>query len=50
MKEQRGVYLAMLLGALGASLLVNMMAGKGMIIAGNGVCRWRTRFLITPHP
>ena len=47
MKEQRGVYLAMLLGA---SLLVNMMAGKGIIIAGNGVCRWRTRFLITPHP
>ena len=33
-KEQRGGFLSMLLGTLGASLLGNMLAGKGVIRAG----------------
>ena len=30
-KEQKGVFLGMLLGTLGASLLENLLAGKGTI-------------------
>ena len=30
-KEQKGGFLGMLLGTLGASLLGNMLAGKGML-------------------
>ena len=35
-KEQRGGFLAMLLGTLGASLLGNMLSGKGIVRAGYG--------------
>ena len=35
-KEQRGGFLSMLLGTLGASLLGNLLAGKGMMRAGDG--------------
>ena len=35
-KEQKGGFLSMLLGTLGASLLGNMLADKGVIIAGYG--------------
>ena len=35
-KEQKGRYLGMLLGTLGASLLGNMLTGKGMLRAGYG--------------
>ena len=33
-KEQKGGFLSMLLGNLGASLLRNLLAGKGTIRAG----------------
>ena len=37
-KEQKGGFLSMLLGTLGASFLVNILAGKGIVkgIAGSG--------------
>ena len=35
-KEQKGGFLSMLLGTLGASLLVNLLTGKGIITAGSG--------------
>ena len=35
-KEQRGGFLSMLLGTLGASLLGNLLAGKGIVRAGYG--------------
>ena len=39
-KEQRGGFLSMLLGTLGASLLGNLlMGGKGIVRAGEGVVR-----------
>ena len=38
-KEQKGGFLSMLLGTLGASLLGNMLAGKGMNRAGEGIIR-----------
>ena len=38
-KEQRGGYLSMLLGTLGASLLGNLLTGKGMMRAGEGIVR-----------
>ena len=38
-KEQKGEFLSMLLGALGASLLGNMLARKGVIRAGEGTAR-----------
>ena len=34
-KEQKGGFLSMLLGTLGASLLGNILAGKGVIRAGD---------------
>ena len=36
-KEQKGGFLCMLLGTLGASLLGNILAGKGINRAGQGV-------------
>ena len=33
-KKQKGGFLGMLLGTLGASLLGNMLAGKGIVRAG----------------
>ena len=39
-KEQKGAFLSMLLGILGASLLGNLLTGgKGMMHAGNGIVR-----------
>ena len=35
-KEQKGGFLRMLLGTLGASLLGNILAGKGIVRAGSG--------------
>ena len=38
-KEQKGGFLSMLLGALGASLLENRLTGKGIKRAGEGIER-----------
>ena len=38
-KEQKGGFLSMLLGTLGASLLGNILAGKGVKKAGEGTIR-----------
>ena len=38
-KEQRGGFLSMLLGTLGASLLGNLLTGKRMMRAGKGIVR-----------
>ena len=38
-KEQRGGFLSMLLGTLGASLLGNLLSGKGSVTAGAGFLR-----------
>ena len=35
-KEQKGGFLSMLLSTLGASLLGNLLTGKGIYIAGKG--------------
>ena len=35
-REQKGGFLSMLLGTLGASLLGNLLAGKGIVRAGTG--------------
>ena len=37
-KEQRGGFLSMLFGTLGASLLGNLLTGKGIVRAGSGRC------------
>ena len=38
-KEQRGGFLSMLLGTLGTSLLGNLLTGKSMMRAGDGIVR-----------
>ena len=38
-KEQRGGFLSMLLGTLGASILGNLLTGKGIMRAGDGIVR-----------
>ena len=38
-KEQKGRFLSMLLGTLGASLLGNFLTGRGINRAGEGVLR-----------
>ena len=38
-KEQKGGFLSMLLGTLGASLLENLLAGKGISRAREGIVR-----------
>ena len=38
-KEQKGGFLSMLLGTLGASLLGNILAGKGINRVGEGVAK-----------
>ena len=38
-KVQRGGFLSMLPGTLGASLLGNLLSGKGMMRAGEGIVR-----------
>ena len=35
-KEQKGEFLSMLLGTLGASLLGNLLSGKGTVRVGSG--------------
>ena len=35
-KERKGGFLSMLLGSLGASLLGNLLSGKGIVKAGSG--------------
>ena len=35
-KEQKGGFLSMLLGTLGASLLRDLLAGRGIVRAGSG--------------
>ena len=48
-KEQRGGFLSMLLGTLGASLLGNLLTGgKGVIRAGEG--KKKSNLLIPLHP
>ena len=52
-KEQKGGFLSMLLGTLGASLLANLLTGKGIERAGTGnhsLNKKRMGFLILPHP
>ena len=56
-KEQRGGFLSILLGALGASLLGNLLTGgKGIVRAGEGVIRAgegvkkKLNFLLPFHP
>ena len=54
-KEQRGRFLSMLLGTLGASLLGNLLSGKGIVRADDGIVRAgegsgskkKTKFTIT---
>ena len=38
-KEQKGGFLSMLLGTLGASLFGNLLTGKGFARAGEGTIR-----------
>ena len=40
-KKQRGRFLGMLLGTLGASLLGNMLSGKGIVKARYGKKEWK---------
>ena len=60
-KEEKGGFLSMLLGILGASLLRNILAGKGINRAGEGIVRagygnkkgkkkQPNGFLMSPHP
>ena len=42
-KEQKGGFLSMLMGTLGASLLENLLTGKGIVRAGSG-CRFLNSF------
>ena len=38
-KEEKGGFLSMLLGTLGASLLWNLLTGKGVFHVGKGIYR-----------
>ena len=54
-KEQKRGFLSMLLGTLGASLLGNLLTGKGTVRAGEGTVRAgegikKKKALIPPHP
>ena len=50
-KEQRGGFLSMLLGTLGASLLGNLLTdGKGVIRAGEGIKKNKIKFTNTISP
>ena len=48
-KEQRGGFLGMLLGTLGASLLGNLLTGKAIVSAGEG-SKKKLNFLLPFHP
>ena len=45
-KEQRGGFLGMLLGTLGASLLGNLLTGKAIVSAGEG-SKKKAKFFVT---
>ena len=55
-KEQKGGFLSMLLGTLGASLLGHLLTGKGFVRAGEGTIRAgygssiKKKVVIPPHP
>ena len=49
-KEQKGWLLGMLLGTLGASLLGNLLTGRGLIRASEGTVRTGENVLMLPHP
>ena len=49
-KEQRGGFLSMLLGTLGASLLGNLLTGKGIVRAGEGSKKKFLNSLLPFHP
>ena len=54
-KEQKGGFLGMLIGTLGASLLGNLLSGKGNVRPGEGIERVGygssiKKALIPPHP
>ena len=58
-KEQKGGFLSMLLGTVGASLLGNLLSGgKGIVCAGEGIARAgeevkknaKKSSLMPPHP
>ena len=49
-KEQRGGFLSMLLGTLGASLLGNLLTGKGIVRAGEGSKKNKLNSLLPFHP
>ena len=50
-KEQKGGFLSMLLGTLGASLLGTLSSGgKGVIRAGEGIKKNNSNLLIPFHP
>ena len=44
-KEQKGGFLSMLLGTLEASLLGNLLAGKGIVRTGSGTKKGKTKGL-----
>ena len=44
LKNKKGGFLSMLLAKLGASLLGNMLAGKGFIRAGEGTAKFGCGF------
>ena len=46
-QEQKGRFLSMLLGTLGASLLGNLLTGKGIVRAGSGNKKGKQFFSIT---
>ena len=46
-KEQKGGFLSMLLGTLQASLLGNLLSGRGIVRAGEGI---KKKSLMSPHP
>ena len=47
-KEQKGGFLSMLLGTLGASLLGNLLSGgKGIVRAGKGSKKRPPKFIVT---
>ena len=49
-KEQKGGSLSMLLGTLPSSILGNVLPGRGVICAGEGVKKSRSTFLVPCYP
>ena len=48
-QKKKCVFLSMLLGTLGASLLENLLKGKGIMRAGEGTIRVGKNLLMEPH-